>query len=139
MNEINNRIIRTEVLPMPEEAQREFEELEKEFQKVFGKKKVKEDSFVQNVVKGMLFGALVAPVFIYAYQTQLTPKSTDCKVDALACVFFATICVPFIHLISKQKLADWKASIVTNLFFSIICSIFIKQFLGFKDFPRSNS
>jgi hypothetical protein len=37
MNEINNCIIRTEFLPMPEEAQREFEE----FEKAFGKKKLK--------------------------------------------------------------------------------------------------
>jgi hypothetical protein len=88
MNEINNCIIRTEFLPMPEEAQREFEK----FDEIFGKAVVKKDSFAQKFVAGMLCGALAAPVFIYAYQIQLIPKSTDWKMDALACVFFAMTC-----------------------------------------------
>ena len=58
MNEINNCIIRTEFLPMPEEAQREFEE----FEKNFGKKKVKEDSLVRDFATGMISGAIAAPL-----------------------------------------------------------------------------
>ncbi len=59
MNEINNRIIRTEVLPMPEEAKKKFEE----FGKAFGKKKVKEeDSLVRDFATGMISGAIGAPL-----------------------------------------------------------------------------
>jgi hypothetical protein len=58
MNEINNCIIRTEFLPMPEEAQREFEE----FEKAFGKKKVKEDSLVRDFATEMISGAIAAPL-----------------------------------------------------------------------------
>ncbi|MGL4540247.1 MAG: hypothetical protein ACRCU0_04645 [Candidatus Rhabdochlamydia sp.] len=105
MNEINNRIVRTEVLPMPEEAKRKFEE----FGKAFGKKKVKEeDSLVRDFVKGMLFGALAAPVFIfYAYQSQLSPKSADWKVNALACAFFAATCAVVARCLGFKNLVQF--------------------------------
>ena len=66
----------------------------RKLEKAFGEKEVKEDRLIQNFVTGMICGALGVPfpAFICASQIQLLPKSTDWKVRAIACLFFATTC-----------------------------------------------
>ncbi|MGL4540249.1 MAG: hypothetical protein ACRCU0_04655 [Candidatus Rhabdochlamydia sp.] len=107
MKDISDLIARKEYLPATEDIQQELVEL-------FGKRRVEQDSLIQNFASGMISGAVSATV-----------------------AFF--ICAPFIHLISKQKSIDWKVYMVTHLFFAVVCSIVIKHFLGFKGLPRSNS
>ncbi|MGL5627296.1 MAG: hypothetical protein ACRDDW_07320 [Candidatus Rhabdochlamydia sp.] len=90
------------------------EDVQRELAAMFPERKVEQDSLIQNFASGIISGAVSATVAIF-------------------------ISVPFIHLISKHKSTDWKVHMVTQLFFSIVCSIVIKHFLGFKGFPRSNS
>ncbi|MGL5263301.1 MAG: hypothetical protein ACRDAI_01805 [Candidatus Rhabdochlamydia sp.] len=107
MNDISTLIERKEYLPATEDIQQELVD-------IFGERRVKQDSLIQNFASGMISGAVSATVAI-------------------------VICAPFIHLIPKQKSIDWKVYMVTHLFFAMVCSIVIKHFLGFKGFPRSNS